>query len=66
MVVNKANVDKFVHKTAVEIAKRKTKNNKIADDDPAVVEIETEVKKCICGGGPQVKVVVSRIANGCF
>jgi len=60
MVINKANCEKFCHKTAVELAKRQTKNNKIADDDPAVVEMEEKVKKCIMSHGPDVKIVVSR------
>jgi len=59
MIVNKANVDKYVTKTAHEIAKRKTKNNKIADTDPEVQTIKADILSCISGGGPNVKVVVS-------
>lgn len=59
MTVNKANVDKYVSKTAHEIAKRKTKNNKIADNDPEVVNLKSEIIGHISGGGPNVKVVVS-------
>jgi hypothetical protein len=59
MVVNKANVDKYISKTAHEIAKRKTKNTKIAESDAEVVTIKTDLISCVSGGGPNVKVVVS-------
>ncbi|XP_045212487.1 tubulin polymerization-promoting protein family member 3-like isoform X1 [Mercenaria mercenaria] len=57
MVVNKGNVDKYISKTAHEIAKRKTKNTKIAADDPEVATIKDDLCSCISGGGPNVKVV---------
>ncbi|XP_052791030.1 tubulin polymerization-promoting protein family member 2-like [Mya arenaria] len=55
MTVNKANVEKYVQKTAHEVAKRKTKNTKIADNDPEVETIKADMCSCISGGGPQVK-----------
>lgn len=57
MVVNKANVDKYIAKTAHEIAKRKTKNTKIAEDDPEVAAIKADLAQCLSSGGPHVKVV---------
>lgn len=62
MVVNKENVNKYVNKTAHEIAKRQ-KGPKIAESDPAVEEIKADVIACISGGGPNVKVVVSGVPS---
>lgn len=64
MVVNKANVDKYVNKTAHEIAKRKTKNTKIAENDPEVETIKADIISSISGGGPNVKVVVRTSTSG--
>jgi len=64
MVVNKANVDKYISKTAHEIAKRKTKNTKIADSDPEVQTIKADLCSCISGGGPNVKVVKQSATGG--
>jgi len=57
MAVNKANCDKYITKTAHEIAKRKTKNTKIAVDDAEVETIKADLCSCVSGGGPNVKVV---------
>lgn len=57
MTLNKANVDKYINKTAHEIAKRKTKNTKIAEDDAEVQTIKANLCNAVCGGGPNVKVV---------
>lgn len=59
MVANKANVDKYMTKTAHEIGKKKTKNARIADSDPEVQGIKDHLTQCIMSGGPNVKEVVS-------
>ena len=63
MTVNLANVHKYLHQCAHEIAKRKTQNTKIADDDAEVVKIEADLENCIISGGPQVKEIVSELRN---
>jgi len=57
MAINKDNCKKFVAKTAHEIAKRKTKNTKIAADDAEVTKINDHLCSLLCGGGPHVKEV---------
>lgn len=59
MLANKANVDKYLTKTAHEIAKKKTKNTKIAESDPEVTSIKDSLSQAVLGGGPNVKEVVS-------
>ncbi|KAL4239268.1 hypothetical protein ACF0H5_000085 [Mactra antiquata] len=57
MVVNKDTCDKYITKTAHEIAKRKTKNPKLAADDAEVKKCKDDICQCIRDGGPNVKVV---------
>lgn len=64
MVVNKANVEKYISKTAHEIAKRKTKNTKIAEDDAEVATIKADLCCCVSSGGPHVKVVKQSATGG--
>lgn len=52
MIVNKDNVKKFVNKTAHEMAKKKTKNEKLKEDDPEVKNIKKHIKKCIRENAP--------------
>ncbi|KAH3872227.1 tubulin polymerization-promoting protein family member 3-like [Dreissena polymorpha] len=64
MVVNKANVDKYITKTAHEIAKKKTKNTKIAEDDAEVKTLKAEIVQAIKSAGPNVKVVKTSATGG--
>ncbi|KAH3872254.1 tubulin polymerization-promoting protein family member 3-like [Dreissena polymorpha] len=64
MVVNKANVDKYITKTAHEIAKKKTKNTKLAENDPEVETIKADLINCVAAGGPHVKVVKTSATGG--
>lgn len=63
MLANKANVDKYLSKTAHEIGKKKTKNTKIAESDPEVQSVKEHLSQCVLSGGPNVKEVVSVIQN---
>jgi len=59
MVTDKANVDKYLSKTAHELGKKKTKNTKIAESDPEVVALKDQLSQCVLASGPKVKEVVS-------
>ena len=61
MVVSNDTVDKYLKKTAHEIAKKKTKNTKIAADDEAVLAISADLEKLLIETDPKVKQVVSFI-----
>lgn len=47
MVVTKESCDKLVGKIAHEVAKTKTKNNKLAADDEEVITIKKDMCACI-------------------
>lgn len=57
MTVNTENVEKYLTKTAHEIAKRKTKNNKLPESDVEVQAIKVDLSNCVASGGPHVKVI---------
>lgn len=55
MVVNKASMKLFLGSASHEVAKKKTKDNKLDPKDPKVKEIRQHMKICIAFGGPHVK-----------
>lgn len=57
MAVNDANVKKFVHKTAHELAKKIKKDPKLPETDPEVAKVEEHVKECIRSSAPMIKEV---------
>lgn len=63
MAVNDANVKKFVHKTAHELAKKIKKDPKLPETDPEVAKVEEHVKECIRSSAPMIKEVVSDLIS---
>lgn len=63
MAINKANCEKYVKKTAHELAKKKTKNMKIDADDEECKKIQEDLC-CLLKGGPNVKEVKQSATGG--